>query len=62
MRDPANAPFMNSISRGECPRELEPGELRDLVLQHLISATHCHCQLLGIPALPSTGRVMWISA
>lgn len=29
MRDPANAPFMNSISRGECPRELEPGDLRN---------------------------------
>jgi SEP domain len=26
MRAPANAPFMNSISRGECPRELEPGD------------------------------------
>lgn len=30
MRDPANAPFMNSIARGECPRELEPGEIVSL--------------------------------
>lgn len=35
MQDPANAPFMNSISRGECPRELEPGERRSLAAKLL---------------------------
>ena len=29
MDDPANAPFMESIGRGECPQELEP-PTRDL--------------------------------
>jgi hypothetical protein len=26
MDDPANLDFINSVSRGECPRELDPGD------------------------------------
>jgi len=36
MRDPANAPFMNSIARGECPRELEPRDSSQPVNVNLV--------------------------
>jgi UBX domain-containing protein 1 len=36
MRDPANAPFMNSIARGECPRELEPADTTTPVNVNLV--------------------------
>ncbi|GAQ82005.1 UBX domain-containing protein 1 [Klebsormidium nitens] len=36
LEDPANAPFLNSINKGECPRELAPADARVMVHVNLV--------------------------
>jgi UBX domain-containing protein 1 len=38
MDDPANLDFINSVGKGECPRELDPGDSETPVTVNLLRA------------------------
>jgi UBX domain-containing protein 1 len=60
MDDPANAPFMESIGRGECPRELEPAT-RDVPVTVNLVRSHAPYAPPARPAYTAfqgTGRTL----